>query len=319
MSSWSHSDFLNQAPNLTEDHRYLTRQEIQKIPVGVFYKKKDVLTRHRFIKFILSRGGEVILCEAVDDRGFWRINTKELERIAIECGVRAGVSEIAILGELGLQGVVLPSDVEIPRGNIGTPESRHDIERLYADYTDMHAQGHFDQDSPDLDRLELLTSWVPDGARTLDLGCNSGAFGAALLTKNCEVHGVDLSYALVEEARGRGVNAIRCWAEDTPYPAEMFGAVICAELLEHALNPLEILVEARRVLISGGILVGSVPHAHGPWGHEDMGHHPEHLWALEQSDLERMFDSAGFTAAQFLIQTHGTAHPIGLAFKARAA
>ena len=315
--SWTHSDFLDVSPDVEVDHRYLTDAEIAALPPGAYYKKKDRIARHRFAKFVLTSGDTELVCEAVDDRGYWRIEADELSRIARAAGIEQATAQ-EVLEALGLCGRVLAPDASLPDGVVRVPQSPEDIQSLYADYTDMHAQGHFDSDSPDLDRLELLTSWVADGVRTLDLGCNSGSFGVPLIARGCEVHGVDLSEQLVAAARARGVLAIRCWAEETPYEAGEFDAVICAELLEHALDPLKILREARRVLRADGLLIGSVPHADGPWGHEDMGHHPEHLWALEQNDLERMLQTCGFAPLEFRQQTHGTDVPIGLAFRATA-
>jgi len=317
MTEWSHSSFLDGAPNDVEDHRYLTDSEIDSLPIGVYYKKKNELTRHRFIRFLLHCGERQIVGEAVDDRGHWRLLATEIARIAAIAGVSDVQDDCSVLAELGLDRV-LPPGTPLPEGHVRTPSTPAEIERLYADYTDMHEQGHFDTDSPDFDRLELLTSWIPGGARTLDLGCNSGAFGAVLIAKGCEVHGVDLSDALVEAARIRGVKAVRSWAEQTPYIRGEFDAVICAELLEHALDPLRILVEARRVLRAGGLLVGSVPHADGPWGVEDMGYHPEHLWAFTEEHVRSIMCAAGFDRAEFVEQTHATGRSIGLAFRALA-
>ena len=256
--------------------------------------------------------------EAVDDRGHWRLEAHELARIAVAANISCNADNAALLVALGLSDVMLAPEAPLPAGALRAPNSWTDIEQLYTNYTDMHAQGHFDADSPDLDRLQLLTSWIPESARTLDLGCNSGAFGEVLIAKGCEVHGVDLSEALVQTARSRGVNAIRCWAEQTPYGVGEFDAVICAELLEHALDPIRILIEARRVLTPGGLLVGSVPHADGPWGHEDIGHHPEHLWALDEVQLRKMLLEARFHRIDFCDQWHGTDRPVGLAFRAHA-
>jgi hypothetical protein len=208
VSKWKHSKILDVPPDLAQDHRYLARSEIVALPVGVFYKKKDLLTRHRFARFTLSQGRTAFTFEAIDDRGHWRVAGDELARMIESVGLTDHFAPEQALAEVGLDGIVLLPDAPLPEGAIEPPKSELDIEQLYNGYTDMHAQGHFDHDSPDLDRLELLTSWIPEGVRVLDLGCNSGAFGAALIPKGCDVHGVDLSAALVVQANLRGVNAI---------------------------------------------------------------------------------------------------------------
>jgi SAM-dependent methyltransferase len=47
--------------------------------------------------------------------------------------------------------------------------------------------------------------------------------------------------------------------EAMPFPDASFGTVLCTEVLEHIPDPQRALDEIRRVLVPGGVLVGSVP------------------------------------------------------------
>ena len=110
------------------------------------------------------------------------------------------------------------------------------------------------------DRLPLFREWVGGpGLRVLDLGCRDGALTSAYLEGN-HVVGVDVDRTALARAAKRGIEAT--WADlDDPLPFEdaSFDVVVTAEVLEHLRLPERAIAEARRVLRSGGLLVGSVP------------------------------------------------------------
>ena len=127
---------------------------------------------------------------------------------------------------------------------------------------------HRDSRSPDFvfcqpERSALFAAWVGGpGRRVLDLGCRYGALTRAYLEGN-EVVGVDVDREALAEAAKLGVEAV--WAdldEPLPFPDESFDCVVLGEVLEPLRFPAQAVVEARRVLRPGGLLVGSVPNAY---------------------------------------------------------
>ncbi|WP_432948249.1 class I SAM-dependent methyltransferase [Kribbella sp. CA-253562] len=293
--------------------------QIADLPRGVFYKKKSVLTRHRFIKTEVRVEDRSIVLEVIDNRGHWQIDQSALSvlRETLQCPEIEDDEAITLFRHAGCD-IHLYGD-QIPRGQARLPETMDDMANLYSAYTDMDQQGHFDQDSPDRDRIDWITLKIPSGTHVVDVGCNSGRFGHELIAKGCVVAGVDLAPALVERARLKGVDARLAYAESMPFEDDTFGAAICAELLEHVLRPETVLDEIRRVLISGGQLVGSVPHGAGDWGYEDIGHHHEHLRAYAPTELAEFLSSSGFVDIQLSELSHGRQLPQTIVFACRSA
>lgn len=96
-------------------------------------------------------------------------------------------------------------------------------------------------------RLEPL-----HGRRVLDLGCGKGRFARPLAEAGAEVVGIDVSAAMLADARG--IARVRASARRLPFAAGTFDAVIAVEVFEHLAAIDDVLREARRVLCPGGIL-----------------------------------------------------------------
>lgn len=113
------------------------------------------------------------------------------------------------------------------------------------------------------DRAGVFRSWVGGpGKRVLDLGCRYGAMTRAYAEGN-EVVGMDVDQEALVEAAALGIETV--WGdanEPLPLPDESFDVVVAGELLEHLPFPERTVAEARRVLLPGGHLVGSVPNAY---------------------------------------------------------
>jgi SAM-dependent methyltransferase len=113
------------------------------------------------------------------------------------------------------------------------------------------------------DRIPLVGEWVGGpGLRVLDLGCRDGSLTRAFLSGN-RVVGVDIDRVALARAGQLGVETV--WADlDQPLPFEnaSFDVVVIAEVLEHLRFPDNVIAEAKRVLVPGGTLIGSVPNCY---------------------------------------------------------
>jgi 2-polyprenyl-3-methyl-5-hydroxy-6-metoxy-1,4-benzoquinol methylase len=110
-------------------------------------------------------------------------------------------------------------------------------------------------------RPEILAH-VPRGAtRVLDLGCATGATGAALKQRQAvEVVGVEREPAYADEAATRLDRVLTADVEGLdPEQLGRFDALIAADVLEHLVDPWTALRRYARLLHPGGTAVVSLP------------------------------------------------------------
>jgi SAM-dependent methyltransferase len=96
------------------------------------------------------------------------------------------------------------------------------------------------------------------GERVLDLGCGDGQLTARLAAAGAKVRGADASAAMVEAARGRGVEAVVSQAEALPFADGSFDAVFSNAALHWVRGQDEMMGEVRRVLAPGGRFVAEM-------------------------------------------------------------
>lgn len=111
-------------------------------------------------------------------------------------------------------------------------------------------------------RLQALAGLAAarPGDRLLEVGCGAGhvldRFPDMVRT------GVDLSSGMLDRARRRlrgDATLLRSRAEQLPFPDGTFDVVLCTEVLEHTLDPAQVLRELLRVSRPGARVVVSIP------------------------------------------------------------
>jgi SAM-dependent methyltransferase len=114
----------------------------------------------------------------------------------------------------------------------------------------------------DLDRLSIC----PDRRAALDFGCGVGRLTVALADHFAEVHGVDISAPMIEQARhldaaGRCTFHLNVDPDLRRFDAQRFDLVLTLHVLQHMPPTLaaSYLREMARVLAPNGVLVVHVP------------------------------------------------------------
>jgi SAM-dependent methyltransferase len=127
--------------------------------------------------------------------------------------------------------------------------------------------------------------------RVLDLGCGEGTIGA-LKPGNREVHGLEISPALV--ARLEGYASASVWNLDDaapwPFADGQFDGVVAKDILEHLQRPWQTVAEIGRVLRPGGVVIVSVicHRSHRLWSDYT------HVRGFTEASARRLFSDAGF-------------------------
>lgn len=120
---------------------------------------------------------------------------------------------------------------------------------------------------PDHDlRVRELASAVPlMGARVLDVGCGTGQLAWLLSQMGASVTGVDVDPAAVGfVTQELGLDCLHGTIADVP-ERDGFDLVVLQDLLEHVLDPRQVLERAVRRLKPGGILYLWTPNASEAW------------------------------------------------------
>ena len=109
-------------------------------------------------------------------------------------------------------------------------------------------------------------SQIPPQSVCLDVGCSSGNLGAALIThKDCRVQGIDINLDALAQATQKGyeqvyaLDLIRDPSGLGMVPDLIFDCIICADVLEHLVNPELILPILANKLRPGGLMIVSLP------------------------------------------------------------
>ena len=178
---------------------------------------------------------------------------------------------------------------------------------------EVHYPGRFPHDEARRGRLALFDGILDrlqgfrGAGRLLDIGCSGGYFLAEARRQGWQGIGMDLSHEACLLAQRAGLNAVHAESRHLPFRDGCMDAVSLVNVLDHVADPLGSLLEARRVLAPGGVLVVRVPNAAfhrpfirllsalGPWARSRRldGLPILHLYGLTQHSLRSLMRRAG--------------------------
>jgi demethylmenaquinone methyltransferase/2-methoxy-6-polyprenyl-1,4-benzoquinol methylase len=133
--------------------------------------------------------------------------------------------------------------------------------------------------------------------RVLDVGCGTGFGTEGLLQYTDDVHGLDQSIHQMEKAfekfgRTDRVNFYRGDAERLPFVADSFDAIWSSGSIEYWPNPVDALVEFRRVVEPGGTVLVVGPNYPNSTLFQRLA--DAIMLFYDETEADRMFADAGF-------------------------
>jgi 2-polyprenyl-3-methyl-5-hydroxy-6-metoxy-1,4-benzoquinol methylase len=159
-----------------------------------------------------------------------------------------------------------------------------------------------------------MVDFIPKGAkRILDVGCSEGKFALQLKeTLGAEVWGIELSTSAAESAQRRLDRVLvgDIMEQLGQLPDQHFDCVIFNDVIEHLVDPYQVLLAIKQKLSSRGVIVTSIPNVRyfrnlfnlvvrGDWRYEDFGTLDKtHLRFFTKKSIRSMFESLGYRIIQ---------------------
>src|SRR5262249_45374181 len=162
--------------------------------------------------------------------------------------------------------------------------------------------------SPRTDIADLVPA---EARRILEVGCGAGQLGGLLHQRGHYVSGIELMPAAAQEASER-LDDVVCGdieSMDLPWADASFDVVLCGDVLEHLADPWRTVRRLAALLVSGGLLIASVPNVQnyrvirglirGRWDYRERGLLDfGHLRFFTWRSIEGLFDQADLRIVQ---------------------
>ena len=136
-----------------------------------------------------------------------------------------------------------------------TREPELEIQRLFDKPATYYEAVRFDL-------IQMIPQSI-DVKRVLDIGCGAGGNAPLLRMRGVDfIAGVEIDHEAANHARkvlNQVIEASIEATEELPFTPGSFDLVICADVLEHLVNPWRVLCYIRRILSKDGLLLLSVP------------------------------------------------------------
>jgi SAM-dependent methyltransferase len=153
----------------------------------------------------------------------------------------------------------------------------------------------------------MIAERVAAGERVLDVGAGEGALALALKSKGCKVVCIEVDPGQAEAARAKGLEVrVHNIEKEGLEGMGLFDIVVCADVLEHLMDPEGALKKLKGALAPHGRLLASIPNVAfygvrlrllaGRWDYTDTGILDRtHLRFYTRKTSRRLLEDAGLS------------------------
>ncbi len=158
-----------------------------------------------------------------------------------------------------------------------------------------------------LNHATTLLSDAPDRQkkppRLLDVGCSSGALLRVAKECNFDASGAEPATQAADTARGLGFEVFPGFLHDAEFPGNHFDVITLFEVIEHLLDPQDLLREILRILKPGGVLLIGTGNADSwtvgfmgaDWEYFDIRSHGGHISFFNPKSMALLTKNCGFS------------------------
>lgn len=177
-----------------------------------------------------------------------------------------------------------------------------ELQRFYSQ--EYFSEGHYEEDvlrqkMYEIEISEVMKNIATQG-RFLDVGCAMGKF-LHTLPASFEKHGLEFSEAAAEFGRNKfGLNIVTGQIRHAVFPEAYFDIIQMRGVLEHSQNPIEDLVQIRKLLKDDGVLrISQLPNIGslcGRWFKTGFNQvkPKEHLYYFTEDTIRKLLKKTGF-------------------------
>lgn len=157
----------------------------------------------------------------------------------------------------------------------------------------------------------------------LDVGSSNGAFVHFANQAGLNAEGIDPSEKAVKNGLERGLKIHQGYLQDAAFEESQFDVITLYEVIEHVDKPIELLLECRRILSTGGVLLIGTGNIDSwtrhikkqKWDFFDMNAHGGHISFFSPASLDVLAKRTGFEmkkvrTASFKLFERGDVSPL---------
>jgi 2-polyprenyl-3-methyl-5-hydroxy-6-metoxy-1,4-benzoquinol methylase len=155
---------------------------------------------------------------------------------------------------------------------------------------------HFVKQKALKDKIKVLESFLPAKGRLLDIGAGTGDFLVRAKNNGWDIAGIEPSDKARSIAINKGIEFISGLSQ---VPDNSFNAVTMWHVLEHVPDIEQHIIELKRILAPGGVIIVAVPNYNSYdakyygefWAAYDV---PRHLWHFSKTAIRKLFAVQNF-------------------------